>query len=61
VNNTLLTALGLMLIAEGLLPLLLPQAWRDTFQRLIALKDGQLRFIGLISIIGGILLMIFSR
>ncbi|MDO8962128.1 MAG: DUF2065 domain-containing protein [Methylophilus sp.] len=60
-NNTLLTALGLMLIVEGLLPLLMPQAWRDTFQRLIALKDGQLRFIGLISIIGGCLLMMFSR
>jgi uncharacterized protein YjeT (DUF2065 family) len=50
-----------MLIAEGVLPLLMPQAWRDTFQRLIALKDGQLRFIGLVSIIGGGLLMMFSR
>jgi uncharacterized protein YjeT (DUF2065 family) len=60
-SNTLLTALGLMLIVEGLLPLFMPQAWRETFQRLIALKDGQLRFIGLISIIGGSLLMMFSR
>jgi uncharacterized protein len=61
VDNTLITALGLMLIAEGLLPLIMPQAWRDTFQRLIALKDGQLRFIGLVSIVGGSLLMMFSR
>ena len=60
-DNTLITALGLMLIAEGLLPLIMPQAWRDTFQRLIALKDGQLRFIGLVSIVGGSLLMMFSR
>jgi uncharacterized protein YjeT (DUF2065 family) len=51
-SNTLLMALGLMLILEGLLPLLLPQAWRDTFKRMIELKDGQLRFIGLTSVIG---------
>jgi hypothetical protein len=52
-KDSLLTALGLVLIIEGLLPLLMPQAWRDTFQRLIVLKDGQLRFVGLISVLGG--------
>jgi uncharacterized protein YjeT (DUF2065 family) len=61
VNATILTALGLMLVFEGLLPFVAPQAWRETFKRMIALKDGQLRFIGLISIIGGLLLMLFSR
>jgi uncharacterized protein len=61
VNATILTALGLMLIFEGLLPFITPQAWRETFRRMIELKDGQLRFIGLISIIGGLLLMFFSR
>jgi uncharacterized protein YjeT (DUF2065 family) len=61
VNATILTALGLMLIFEGLLPFITPQAWRETFKRMIELKDGQLRFIGLISIIGGLLLMFFSR
>ncbi len=60
-NATILTALGLMLIFEGLLPFITPQAWRETFKRMIELKDGQLRFIGLISIIGGLLLMFFSR
>jgi len=60
-KDALLTALGLVLIIEGLLPLLMPQAWRETFQRLIALKDGQLRFIGLISVLGGLLLTMFSR
>ena len=52
-------ALGLMLILEGLLPLLLPQAWRDTFKRMIELKDGQLRFVGLMSVIGGLVLFFF--
>lgn len=54
-------ALGLMLILEGLLPLLLPQAWRDTFKRMIELKDGQLRFVGLMSVIGGVLLFVLSK
>jgi uncharacterized protein len=54
-------ALGLMLVIEGLMPLLMPQVWRENFKRLISLKDGQLRFIGLISIIGGFLLMLFGR
>ena len=60
-NSMLLTALGLMLVLEGLLPLLLPQAWRDTFRRMIELKDGQLRFVGLISIIGGLLLIWIAK
>ncbi|MES2182675.1 MAG: DUF2065 domain-containing protein [Pseudomonadota bacterium] len=60
-NSTLLMAVGLMLILEGLLPLLLPQAWRDTFKRMIELKDGQLRFIGLMSIVGGALIMLLSK
>ena len=50
-----------MLLLEGLLPLLLPQAWRESFKRMIALKDGQLRFIGLMSIIGGLLIMWLSQ
>jgi uncharacterized protein YjeT (DUF2065 family) len=60
-NSTLLTALGLMLVIEGILPLLLPQAWRDTFRRMIELKDGQLRFVGLASVIGGLLLIVLSK
>lgn len=59
-SGSLLTAFGLMLVLEGLLPLLLPQAWRESFKRMIAFKDGQLRFIGLMSIIGGLLIMWLS-
>ena len=58
---TLLTALGLLLVLEGLMPLLLPQAWRDTFRRIMALKDGQLRFMGLMSVILGLVLILFSK
>ena len=62
-NHTLLTALGLMLVIEGILPLFLPQAWRETFRRMLELKDGQLRFVGLTSIVGGVvlILLLFCR
>ncbi len=59
--NTLLVALGLMLVLEGLLPFIAPQAWRETFKRMIELKDGQLRFVGIVSIIAGLLLILLSR
>jgi uncharacterized protein YjeT (DUF2065 family) len=58
---TLLTALGLLLVLEGLMPLLLPQAWRDTFRRIMALKDGQLRFMGLMSVLLGLVLILLSK
>lgn len=45
-----------MLVLEGLLPFLAPQTWRETFKRMIQLKDGQLRFVGLISIVAGFVL-----
>ncbi|MBC7697079.1 MAG: DUF2065 domain-containing protein [Bacteroidia bacterium] len=60
-NSILLTALGLMLVLEGLMPLLVPQAWRDTFKRMIELKDGQLRFVGLMSMLGGLVLIYLSQ
>jgi uncharacterized protein YjeT (DUF2065 family) len=59
-TTTFFLALGLMLIFEGLLPFISPQSWRETFKRMIELKDGQLRFIGLISIVGGLLLILLN-
>lgn len=53
----LLTALALMLVLEGLFPFIAPRAWRDTFSRLTRMMDGQIRFIGLSSMIVGLLLL----
>jgi hypothetical protein len=50
-------AFGLMLVLEGVLPFLAPKTWRQTFQRMIVLTDGQLRFVGLASMLGGLLLL----
>lgn len=60
-GKSLLTALALMLIIEGLLPFLAPGFWRETFRRITAMSDGQLRFIGLSSMLAGLLLLFFSR
>jgi hypothetical protein len=48
--------LALVLIVEGLLPLLAPGLWRRMFTEMLRLRDGQLRFFGLLSILGGALL-----
>lgn len=58
--DKLLTAFALLLVIEGLLPFLLPAAWRETFRRLIELSDGQLRFIGLASLLAGLALLYFA-
>ncbi|MBI1990042.1 MAG: DUF2065 domain-containing protein [Betaproteobacteria bacterium] len=60
-GKMLLTALALMLIIEGLLPFLAPGFWRETFRRITEMSDGQLRFVGLTSMLAGMLLLFFSR
>lgn len=50
-------ALGLMLVLEGVMPLLAPMAWKQTFKRMIEFSDGQLRFVGLASMLAGLLLI----
>jgi uncharacterized protein YjeT (DUF2065 family) len=49
------TALAFMLVLEGLFPFLSPGGWRRTFLKLMELRDGQLRFFGLTSILLGVL------
>jgi uncharacterized protein YjeT (DUF2065 family) len=53
VSESLLAAFALVLVIEGLLPLLAPRLWRESFRKLTDLTDGQLRFIGLVSIVLG--------
>ena len=60
-SNTLLTALALMLVIEGVLPFLVPALWRETFRRLTEMSDGQIRFIGLTSMVAGVLLLFIVR
>jgi uncharacterized protein YjeT (DUF2065 family) len=52
--NGLLTAFALMLVFEGLLPFISPARWREVFSRIQAMSDGQIRFVGLASILMGL-------
>jgi uncharacterized protein YjeT (DUF2065 family) len=58
VPETFLAACALVLVLEGLLPLVAPHAWRNAFRRLTELTDGQLRFIGLIAVAVGVLILV---
>jgi uncharacterized protein YjeT (DUF2065 family) len=60
-GKILLTAFALMLVIEGILPFLVPGLWRETFRRLIELSDGQIRFIGLTSMLAGLMLLYLVR
>ena len=56
-GELLLGAVALMLVLEGLLPFLSPATWRAMFERATRMSDGQIRFVGLISIALGLLLL----
>lgn len=60
-TSTLMTAVALMLVIEGLLPFLLPTIWRDAFRRLTEMSDGQIRFVGLSSMLAGLLLLFLTK
>ena len=60
-GTTLLMAFALMLSLEGVLPFLAPNLWRDTFRRITQMSDGQIRFVGLSSMIVGLLLLAWVR
>lgn len=59
--NELLTALALVMVIEGLMPLISPGRWREVFSRILALSDGQIRFIGLASIALGLVGLLWLR
>jgi uncharacterized protein YjeT (DUF2065 family) len=51
-------ALALMLIFEGILPFVSPAWWRKAFERALQLTDGQLRFVGLASMVAGLVALL---
>jgi uncharacterized protein YjeT (DUF2065 family) len=60
-SDLLFGALALMLVLEGLLPFLSPRSWRDLFERATRMSDGQIRFIGLTSMLVGLLMLLLWR
>jgi uncharacterized protein YjeT (DUF2065 family) len=56
--DILLAAVALMLVIEGVLPFLSPKSWRAVFERATRMTDGQIRFIGLTSMIAGVAMLL---
>jgi uncharacterized protein YjeT (DUF2065 family) len=57
--SAVLVAIALVLILEGLLPLISPTKWRDMFIQLLQLEDGQIRFFGLSIVLLGLFLLMW--
>lgn len=56
-GDLLLGAVALMLVFEGLLPFLSPGTWRSVFEKAARMNDGQIRFLGLSSMLVGLVLL----
>lgn len=56
-NSLFLNALALMLIFEGVLPFLAPTFWRNIFRQMTEMPDGQIRVMGMGSLLGGLMLL----
>ena len=52
------SALALVLILEGLLPFISPSNWREAMARIAQLRDGQIRFFGLLAIVAGLVILL---
>ncbi|HUO81248.1 MAG TPA: DUF2065 domain-containing protein [Gammaproteobacteria bacterium] len=57
----LLTAFGLVLVIEGIMPFLSPLAWRRTLEAVAQLDTRRLRLVGLASMAAGLVILYFAR
>jgi uncharacterized protein len=55
---SLLLAIALMLIIEGMFPFVFPNSWRDTFRRIAERPPQHIRIGGLIAMVLGIILLV---
>ncbi|MDP6968823.1 MAG: DUF2065 domain-containing protein [Gammaproteobacteria bacterium] len=59
--NSLLVAVSLMLVLEGILPFLYPQRWRRLVAQLAQVSDANMRVLGLLSMLLGLALLWLVR
>lgn len=57
----ILSAAALMLVIEGVIPFLYPSKWRNLVAMLAQISDSQLRIMGLVSMLSGVLLLYLVR
>jgi uncharacterized protein YjeT (DUF2065 family) len=56
-SDSIVLAIGLVLVIEGLFPLFFTQSWKEAFTRITNQKNGQIKFYGLLSVIIGIMII----
>ncbi len=60
IAGSLLLALALMLIIEGMFPFAFPTAWRDAFRRMSERPSHHVRIGGLIMMALGLMLLLIA-
>jgi uncharacterized protein YjeT (DUF2065 family) len=55
--ESIVPALALVLVIEGMLPYLSPKGWRDAMSQAAKLPDNVLRSLGFISMLAGVLIL----
>ncbi|MBC7623933.1 MAG: DUF2065 domain-containing protein [Aeromicrobium sp.] len=56
--DVLLAGGALMLIFEGVMPFIAPETWKNAMRQAISLTSGQLRFVGMLAIVAGCVLLL---
>ena len=59
--SSLLVAISLMLILEGIMPFLYPQRWRRLVEQLAQISDANMRWLGLFSMLLGLVILWLVR
>jgi hypothetical protein len=55
--ETIIPALALVLVIEGMLPFLSPKSWRDAMSQAVQLPDKVLRIMGFVSMLAGVIVL----
>ena len=55
--DSIIPALALVLVIEGILPFLSPKSWRDAMSQAVQLPDNVLRSLGFFSMLAGVAIL----
>jgi len=55
--ESIVPALALVLVIEGMLPFLSPKSWRDAMSQAAQLPDSVLRTMGFVSMLAGVIIL----
>jgi uncharacterized protein YjeT (DUF2065 family) len=58
VLTLIVLSFALVLVIEGLLPFMNPGLWRRFFERALQMTDGQIRMLGLTSLVVGVAVLL---